>query len=183
MSLYIESKRKAEKTIRKQHPEAGIIDVTSQGEWPFVKLSPFYPHQDIPIPFSEGYVSCSVEGIWQGLKVFERADVDFSVFANGTMKGLKRTVRKFGTPVGHRKGVYGTELLTYIEARKQIFLPAYRWILENKLIDVLAMLKKVMLEQDLILLDYETNGDINNPDRPLSHAYLVKYYLEERYPS
>ena len=35
-----------------------------------------------------------VEAIWQGLKVFESADVDVDMFANDTMKNIKRTVRQ-----------------------------------------------------------------------------------------
>lgn len=31
----------------------------------------------------------SVEGIWQGLKVFEKEDISFSTFENDTMKNIK----------------------------------------------------------------------------------------------
>ena len=31
-----------------------------------------------------------VEAIWQGLKVFETADVDVNMFANDTMKNISR---------------------------------------------------------------------------------------------
>ena len=73
----------------------------------------------------------SVEGIWQGLKVFEHYGIDVQMFRNATMKNLKRTVRRFGKPLGHRKGVTGNELLNYIDARMQIYVPAYKWVLEN----------------------------------------------------
>jgi len=32
------------------------------------------------------------------------------------------------------------------------------------------------------LLDYETNCDVLNPKKPLSHAFLVKAYVEGYYP-
>ena len=38
------------------------------------KLSPFYPHGGIPVPFSEGVTATCVEAVWQGLKVFESAE-------------------------------------------------------------------------------------------------------------
>lgn len=95
----------------KQYHGAIIADVTSQATDGLIKLSPFYPHGGIPVPFSEGYTATCVEAIWQGLKVFESADVDVSLFGNDTMKNLKRTVRRYGKPLGHRKGVHGTELL------------------------------------------------------------------------
>ena len=64
--------------------------------------------------------------------MFENCDVDVEMFKNDTMKNIKRTVRRFGRALGHRKGVNGTELLGYIEARKQIYIPTYKWVLENK---------------------------------------------------
>lgn len=113
--IVIESKRKKLETLRRRYPNAVIADVTSQATDGLVKLSPFYPHGDIPIPFTEGMKASCVEVVWQGLKVFETADVDVAMFANSTMKNIKRTVRRFGKPLGHRKGVYGTELLDYRE--------------------------------------------------------------------
>ena len=92
--IVIESKRRKRENILKKYPDAVIADVTSQATDGLVKLSPFYPHGGIPVPFSEGYTAMCVEGIWQGLKVFESADVDVNMFANGTMKNIKRTVRQ-----------------------------------------------------------------------------------------
>ena len=93
--IIIESKRKNPKTIQKHYPDAILADVTSSAKDGLVKLSPFYPHGGIPVPFSEGYTATCVEAIWQGLKVFEGADVDTTLFQNDTMRGLKRTVRRF----------------------------------------------------------------------------------------
>ena len=111
--IAIESKRRKRENILKKYHDSVIADVTSQATDGLVRLSPFYPHGGIPVPFSEGYTAMCVEAIWQGLKVFESADVDVNMFANDTMKNIKRTVRRFGKPLGHRKGVNGTELLGY----------------------------------------------------------------------
>ena len=119
--------------------------------------------------------------LWQGLKVFEGSDVDVSLFQNDTMKGLKRTVRRFGNPLGHRKGVNGEELLGYIEARKQIYIPTYKWVLENKVAYIIERMKKASDEGKIIvLLDYDTNEDVENAQKPLSHASLIKAYVEGR---
>ena len=171
--VVIESKRRKRENILKKYPDAVIADVTSQATDGLVKLSPFYPHGGIPVPFSEGYTAMCVEGIWQGLKVFETADVDVNMFANGTMKNIKRTVRRFGKPLGHRKGVNSTELLGYIEARKQIYLPAYKWVLENKVANIIERLREASKTKTIVLLDYTTNCDIDNPKTPLSHAFLI----------
>ncbi len=177
--ITVQSKRRKLENIRKDFPNAQIIDVTSKGDMPMVKFSPFYPVGDIPVPFSEGVFAESVEGVWQGLKVFAEYDVDTSKFAVTNMKGIKRTVRRFGKCQGHRQGVYGKQLLDYITARKLIYLPTYQWVLENKLAEELADLRKIASTQDLVLLDYETNGDINDARKPLSHAHLIKNALEE----
>lgn len=180
--IIIESKRKKSETILRQYPDAILADVTSGAKDGLVKLSPFYPHGGIPVPFSEGYAATCVEAIWQGLKVFESSDVDTSLFYNDTMKGLKRTVRKYGTPLGHRKGVNGTELLGYIEARKLIYIPTYKWVLENKVANIIERLRESSKTKTIILLDYDTNADVDNPKKPLSHASLIKAYVEGIYP-
>jgi hypothetical protein len=180
--IYIENKKKKEKTLLAKYPNAKIVDVTSKATTGLVKLSPFYPHGDIPIPFSENRIAKSVEGIWQALKVFESADIDEAMFSNDTMKDIKRTVRKYGKPLGHRKGVNGKELLNYIDARIQIYLPSYLWVLENKVSEIVERLKEASQKEDIVLLDYETNCDVLNPKKPLSHAFLVKAYVEGVYP-
>lgn len=180
--ILIETKRKKPENILKRYPGAILADVTSKAGDDLVKLSPFYPHGGIPVPFTEGMTASCVEAIWQGLKVFEHCDVDTSLFANDTMRGLKRTVRKYGKPLGHRKGVHGTELLGYIEARKQIYIPTYRWMLEHKVQAIIERLREASKTKTIILLDYDTNADVENAAKPLSHASLIKAYVEGIYP-
>ena len=180
--IQIASKRCERENLLKRFPGAIIADVTSQATDGLVKLSPFYPHGDIPVPFSEGYTAASVEGIWQGLKVFAQEDVDLSLFANTTMKQLKRTARKHGLVLGHRKGVKGTEILGYVEAKHQIYIPTYRWMLEHKAMYIIERLRKASQTQTIILLDYNTCCEVDELTKPLSHAYLVKAYAEGLYP-
>lgn len=180
--IIIESKRKKIENILKKYPDAVVADVTSQAKDGLVRLSPFYPHGDIPVPFSEGYTAACVEGVWQGLKVFEDEDIDISMFSNDTMKNIKRTVRKHGRVLGHRKGVHGTEILGYMEAKHQIYIPTYRWMLEHKAMDVIERLRKASETKTIVLLDYKTCCDVDDETKPLSHAYLVKAYAEGLYP-
>lgn len=65
--------------LEKKYPGFTIVDVTSRGEQPWMRFSPFFPHGEIPIPGRPGEVGASVEGIWQGLKTFESAGVDEEV--------------------------------------------------------------------------------------------------------
>ena len=180
--IIVESKKKKMETLEKEYPGAMIIDVTSHADDEFVKFSPFYPHGGIPVPFTDGVTSQSVEGIWQGLKVFENVGVDIHSFKITDMKNIKRTSRKFGACLGHRKGVRGEELLEYIDARKEIYLPAYKWVLDNKLQKLVTAVRIIAKNKPVVLLDYDTNADVNNHKKPLSHASLIKAYIEGNYP-
>lgn len=180
--IAIESKKKSIETIKKEYPDALIVDVTSHATDDFIKFSPFYAHGGIPVPFSDTTTSASVEGIWQGLKVFETAGIDTKMFAVKNMKNIKRTTRKYGKCLGHLKGTKATELLSYIEARKLIYLPSYKWVLENKLQNEVKTLRIISKSKPVVLLDYDLNEDVNDPKKPLSHASLIKAYIEGNYP-
>lgn len=183
--IYIENKKRKLEKIQEQYPNADILDITSTSETQYAKLlSPFYPHGNIPIPFTPGVYATCVEAIWQGLKVFQTADIDVEIFKNDTMKGLKRTVRRFGPPLGHRKGVYGKELLNYFDARMQIYLPTYKWVLENvpSVRNIISRIAERAKTHDIVFLDYNTNIEFRDITSPLSHAGLVKLYIEGNYP-
>jgi hypothetical protein len=182
MTIIIQSHNTAQRSIQKKYGDVLVLDVTGQGPEPWKRFSPFYPHDHIPVPFSPGYTSKSVEGIWQGLKVFSQADIDISKFSKATMSGLKRSSSYFGMMLGHREGVHGTRLLPYIEARYAIYLPSYHWILEHNLQKEIAQLRELAANKTVILLDFDMNGDINNASTPLSHASLIKRYIDEDWP-
>lgn len=180
--IIIESHKKKPENILKRYPDAIIADATSHATDGLVKLSPFYPHGNIPIPFTDGMTATCVEAVWQGLKVFENVDVDVEMFKNDTMKNIKRTVRKFGRPLGHRKGVHGKELLDYTTARMEIYVPTYKWMLEHYCMNIIERLRVANKTKTIVLLDYNTNCDLKDTSKPLSHAFLVKAYAEGLYP-
>ncbi|HMV87963.1 MAG TPA: hypothetical protein PKA34_33045 [Blastocatellia bacterium] len=182
MAIVIESRRKKPETFLGRFPGAVLVDVTSRGEMPWVKFSPFFPHGGIPVPMSPGRFAHSVEGIRQGLKVFETEGVDLSKFEVKTMNGLKRSVRTRGRVLGHRAGVPNPALLGYREARYKIYLPAYRWVLDNCLQTELQRLRELAATATVVLLDYETNSEVENLKSPLSHASLIVRYLENHWP-
>ena len=174
--IVVESKRKSLETLTKKYPGAVILDVTSNSaDREFVKFSPFYPHYGIPVPGSPALTGACVEGIWQGLKVFESEGISYDTLRNGTMKNIKRTVRTHGKCLGHK---YGDKLLGYVDARKMIYVPTYNWVLQNRLGLLVSKLRDLSSRGTVVLLDYETNGDVENADKPLSHASLIKAYIE-----
>ena len=103
MTIVVRSRRKKRETILTEFPQAEIIDVTSKGPEPWIRFSPFFPQYDIPVPLWDGKTGACVEAIWQALKVFESADVDEAMLGNDKMKNIKRTVRRFGRVLGHRR--------------------------------------------------------------------------------
>jgi hypothetical protein len=173
-----------------QFPGARILDLTSKGSLPWVRFSPFYPVGSIPVPGWPGLTSASVEGIWQGLKRFEHENhVDLSRFQNTTMRNLKRTSRGRGDKgvprgaiLGHQFGPDGSVLLDYISARRRIYLPAYRWTLQNRLQAEVEEIRSIARSEPVVLLDYETNPDVEDISRPLSHVSLVKRFIEGTWP-
>jgi len=165
MDIKIINKR-AFKQIEKLKNDYIIIDVTSKSDnLKFSLFSPFYPHGDIPIP-KQTRTSMSVEGVWQGLKIIENYGPDYTKFNIKNMKNIKRT----GNCIGHQ---FGEIVLKYQQAREEIYIPTYNWVLENKLKNECKTLKEI---KKFVLLDYYTNEDITNLSEPLSHASLIKKY-------
>lgn len=180
--IYVENKKRKLENIQKEYPDADILDLTSKSAYA-QKLSPFYPHMNIPVPYSEGVYATCVEAIWQGLKVFENEDVDVRLFSNDTMRNIKRSVRVHGKPLGHRKGVHSDILLNYFDARMLIYLPSYKYVLDNCVHDLIEKIAERAKTHNIVFLDYATNTDVRNISSPLSHAGLVKLYIEGNYPS
>ncbi|MBC8289261.1 MAG: hypothetical protein H8E37_02990 [Planctomycetes bacterium] len=65
---------------------------------------------------------------------------------------------------------------------KAIYLPAYSWVIENRLNEQLEQLRALADEGVLVLLDYETNEEVEDTSKPLSHAGLVKRWLTGEWP-
>ena len=190
MPVYVKSRRASAATragwrghLRVQHGTVELLDLTSRGPQPWVQFSPFYPHAGIPVPFMSDATSQSVEGIWQALKVFEHEGVDAAKLAITSMTGLKRAARTRGRVLGHQAGLHGTQLLSYGEARRTIYLPSYRWVLDHRLQDLVQHIQRLAAGGAIVLLDYETNSDVDNLSKPLSRAGLVAAYLEDRWPT
>lgn len=197
----IEVKNKRCKQSSDNNKKVVVVDVTSKSNSQHVCFSPFHPYQDVEsgLPYfkvpgssrrgGKGERSFTVEGIWQGLKVFENEGIDRKKFTITNSHGIKRSSTRSkhrrGPVRGHQffKGENEEEqLLDYVAARKQIYIPAYNQLLEHPVAKkALDELFQLHLESDLILLDYTTNEDINNTRVPLSHASLVKARLHQMF--
>jgi len=127
------------------------------------EFSPFVPYGGIPVPRSS-FVSDSVEGVWQGLKVI-KGHIDSSYFRG---KGRQRT----GAPKGHQ---YGDQIIGYREARQRIFVPTYRWMVQNCInpatLDEIYAKAKDNIPQ--FFFDVDTNGNIGDKKSALAHSSVL----------
>ena len=179
--------KKSKALLEAEKNGAEIIDLTSKAEDKhFAKLSPFHPFKNMAgapafeVPFMPQHRSYSVEGIWQGLKVFKNETVDVKMFSCEDVRKIrKRPVNaKRGQIVGH----YGKDgqTLGYVDARRQIYVPVYNQMLKEYCNREIEDLYKILIEKKkIIFLDYFTNEDVENLDKPLSHASLVKKQLND----
>src|SRR5690349_19405276 len=102
--IFVGSRRKKIESLRREFAQATIVDVTSKADAPWVRFSPFFPHGGLPVPFWPTETATSVEGVWQGLKVFEREDIDLTKLKIKNMTGIKRSAgARRGRVLGHRK--------------------------------------------------------------------------------
>lgn len=182
--IVIVNKRKSNRErLLATYPNAYIFDVTSDSQDKMGQFfSPYYPHGNVPVPFSEGITAHSVEGIWQGLKFLKGFGIDVSFLS----KEIGGKMKRKGVVLGHQKGLNSSELLGYYYARFLIYLPSYYWVLtevESNRRILKRMSDLLEVGRDFVLLDYNTNLDIDDTSKPLSHAGLIKLYLEEEeYP-
>ena len=170
------------------------IDCTSKANGSsaeFIRLSPFtafYTADGRPgfeVPFHpDNYRSYSVEGIWQGLKAIGKdassGVIDASKFRVTDGVKIKRKAVGKKVVLGHYGGE-GRPLLSYLDARQQIYIPVYNYMLDTYAREEVIRLYNLHLTHDLVLVDYFANGDVMNEKTPLSHASLVKSRLQEMF--
>ena len=70
------------------------------------------------------------------------------------------------------------ERLGYITARRRIFLPSYHWVLQNRAAHIVRELAQLATAKPVVLVDFFVNGAVENTSTPLSHAAVLKRYLE-----
>lgn len=144
-----------------------IVDLTTiYGGNIFDKLSPYYPHGGIPIPNTPNLYQSSVNKVWQELCIKKNSNLNKSGYKN----------------IMFRKGLNINEYWSYTEARREIFIPLYCWMLENKAFNIVEYLRKRTLKSTIVIIDKSTNCNIDNIDEPLSCAFLLKAYIEGTEP-
>lgn len=170
---------------------AEIINTTSRSANWSRALSPFFLG---PIDLYGSYNSINMENAWQYSKVYEYyLEEDGSVgerYFKWAQDGWKK-VRADRYPMGRdSKPLYSYwdgHKLSYIEARKKIYVPLYAQAVQKT--SAFQKLKK-MHEQggDLYLWDFDGYNHralnlsfeqvINDPNRKMGHAFVIAMLLE-----
>ncbi len=166
---------KLEYDFKAATPETGRrengIDVSSYGEYPYTLFSPFSysPDYQIPVPGQDNEFACSVESIWQGLKLIN-GSTDFRLF------GLRPRKRK-GIVQGH---LLGSQVIGLVEARKEIYMPSYFFhVQKNVPQEIKDNLLEKALTDDVLLYDVEENLDIDDDSSPLAHSVFLAMFLNQ----
>ena len=197
--------------LKKTPPDGyEIIDVTSYSTSLYKQFSPFHPHGGVLVPYvgteAQPIYSASVEGVWQGLKMFtvkgegiSSKHFDINIDKGAGTKGMKRGGPKakvngvchFGGPAAGGTGAIkkiskakglgleGTRL-GYVDARRKIYLPTYQKMLKRPVVSklILGLRRKLIKGNKLLFLDIYTSADIDNAEgKPLSHAQLLRNYV------
>ena len=169
-------------SVHTQFPDAFLYDTSTHAprarDFNFVtdlrEFSPFMQYGEIPVP-GTNLMSDSAEGVWQGLKVF-KGRTDPTLFS-----GRPRT--KKGRPQGHR---FGSEMLSYVQARKQIFVPTIRHMMEVCVpADPVAGKKLELIKERAqrgkrqYLFDVDSVKDVNDTSGPLAHSSVIVDIINE----
>lgn len=169
-----------------------MICIVTQNEIPYVNgnhsinidltrckyLSPFYAWGDIPVPYSGKSTAISLVSLWEGLKVFENADIDCSLFKLNNVFDVIRSEAELGRLIGYRRGIYGNYIFSEEEALKNIFVRTYRWILEHKVYKFISYMRTQSKENDIIFYEGCSCNNYCGYKLPVSIAALLKDYIE-----
>jgi len=145
-----------------------VFDVSSYAPEPYCMLGPMWVHGGIPVPGMPGETSDTVEGVWQGLKVIRGKIAKRYFHGPGAKRG--------GKPSGHK---FGGKELSIVEARRRIYIPAYEWMLENRIAPELirGFIDAALAGTTQHFHDVGDNGNPNDPDQPLAHAAVLVQYI------
>jgi hypothetical protein len=166
-------------------PESRVLRVDTYQAAPpemacFATLNPFHFDQAwrIPVPGQAGMFACSVEAVWQGLKV-HNGQTDFPMFSRPPYKRPADEDRGAGYsyPASRFRfgnGAAGGEV-DLVTARLVIYLPAYLYLLERLVPDeVMARIGQALAAGDEVLFyDWDDNFDILDPGASFSHSALL----------
>lgn len=175
-----------------KHPDGiSVINTTSRSDTWSRGLSPFFCG---PVELYDGYVSQNVENAWQYSKVYayytddsDNPDERYFKWAQDGWNSIRAHRYPMGKGITPLYSYWAGKKLSYIEARKKIYIPLYF----NAVQKTFAFQKlKCLYEecQDICLWDFDAHGLepgtfdywelANNEKTKFGHAYVLAMMLE-----
>jgi hypothetical protein len=170
---------------------ATVINTTSRSANWSRALSPFFLG---PVDLYGDFKAQNVENAWQFSKVYEYytddkgdPDQNYFVWASEGWADKKAHRYPMGRDIKPLYSYWDGEKLTYVEARKKIYIPLYAGAVRKTY--AFDKIKKMHEEGETLYLwdfdgynhkAYDLSFDqvINNPDRKMGHAFVIAMLLE-----
>lgn len=156
------------KVARKNFPKAVVLDVTIKGA--MGRLDPDFPLGRIMVP-GKRIQALSVNGAWEGLKVFsKKKEIDEKWMCDEKKVGKKRCCKSWGK----MEGLMIEGELISVEESKKIFEEIYKETIKERFGNMIEGLKKEAEKRPIVLLDYEEGSE-----KPFNHVEILKSMLNE----
>jgi hypothetical protein len=138
-------------------------------------LNPFHfmPGWHIPVP-GTGEFACSVESIWQGLKLVDGA-TDLAMLRRPARKRPPEDERTGDYDYGGSVFRFGERTIDLVAARYLIYLPTYLYLLDRLVPDLVLREISDALGQgrDVFFYDWDANFDIEDDSASFSHSAVL----------
>lgn len=158
-------------------PDVKVVDMQATAQEPYCRLSFDYQHGQIPVLCMPRMYAESVTGIMEALKLVgkqgRRGHVNVGYLVGA---GRQRKVEPGEWVTGYH---YKGRAIDTAEARRRILIPQYLWVLNHRVGDVLAKLRRDAQLRSLGLYDGHSSADLEGSDR-LSAAALLAAFLNDR---
>lgn len=158
-----------------------VVDMRPTGPDPWARLSPHYQHGKIPVPGLPSMHADSIMGVFEALKLIGKPGVPGKMNLGYLVgPGRYRKVPSGRFLQGYRG--YDGRAIGVVQARTQLQLAAFRWVMHERLAGVVRKLES--LDEPVFLYDGSpgaTSGVTCNPHdaRPLclSGAVMVAAWM------
>lgn len=148
--------------------------------WAYLNPFHFRPGWRIPVPGS-GEFACSVESVWQGLKLVDGA-TDLAMLRRPAAKRPPEAQR--GNGFDYRASVFqfGSHTIDLVTARYLIYLPTYLHLLERLVPDIVLreITDALANGQDVHFYDWDANFDIEDASASFSHSAVLAAWFGGR---
>jgi len=188
--VVIESRKMSEEDIRALYgDDVMIANISTDNTAKFRYLHPTFPHGGIPVPGATSdddvQLAASVEGLYEGLKVFTNTGISTTSMTNTDMRNIKRyQSQSKGKFLGYKGNIHNDALLNEEEAREAIYLPAFKYVLDGPANAYLHPLIEALDEgRRVVLVDSKKQQHkLSDTQHPVSYAVLIASYLKGTYP-